>query len=202
MTTDAYADLVSLRTDLPIWDRFFTVAPLVVIGTREAGGEDDLAPKHMAGPMSWDNYFGFVCAPSHSTYVNIRRDKAFTVSYPRQSQVVLTSLAASPRCADGSKSAIQGLPTFPAREIEGVFLRDSQLCLECRLDRIVDEVGPNSLIIGKVVAVYVHRDALRTKNRYDADVVADQPLLVYLHPGRFAEIRDSRRFPFPAGFKR
>ena len=202
MPADPYADLVSLRTDLPIWDRFFSVAPLVVIGTREPDGGDDLAPKHMVGPVSWDNYFGFVCAPTHSTYANIRREGSFTVSYPRQSQVVLTSLAASPRCEDGTKSAVSALPTFSAREIAGVFLADSQLCLECELDRIVDDVGPNSLIIGRVLAAYVHREALRSDDRDDHEVVEGQPLLVYLHPGRFAEIRESRSFPFPAGFKR
>ena len=202
MSEEGYEELVSLRTDLSIWERFFSVAPLVVIGSREESGAHDLAPKHMAGPVSWENYFGFVCAPNHSTYVNIRREEAFTVSYPSGDQVVLASLAASPRCDDGSKTAVHALPTFPAREIDGVFLRDSSLCLECKLHLIVDGFGTNSLITGTVVAAYVHRDALRSEDRDDQKLVAEQPLLVYLHPGRFAEIRDSQSFPFPAGFKR
>lgn len=28
-----------------------------------------------------------------------------------------------------------------------------------------------------------------------------EPLLAYLSPGRFAEISESRAFPFPAGFR-
>jgi hypothetical protein len=44
------ADLVALDTARPVWDRFFTVAPLVVIGTREPDGGYDLAPKHMVTP--------------------------------------------------------------------------------------------------------------------------------------------------------
>ena len=202
MAGDGYDELVSLRTDLPIWERFFTVAPLVVIGTRERSGAHDLAPKHMVGPASWENYFGFVCAPSHSTYANVRRERSFTVSYPRAEQVVLASLAASPRCEDGSKAALDALPTFPAREVDGVFLRDSDLCLECVLHEIVDGLGDNSLIIGRVVGAHVHRSALRREDRDDQDILDERPLLVYLHPGRFAEVRRSQGFPFPAGFQR
>jgi hypothetical protein len=42
--------LVELTTVAPNWDRFFTIAPLNLVGTREADGSDDLAPKHMACP--------------------------------------------------------------------------------------------------------------------------------------------------------
>lgn len=202
MTEDGYEELVSLRTDLPIWDRFFTVAPLVVVGTLDEGGAFDLAPKHMVMPLSWENHFGFVCAPTHSTYGNIQRETTFTVSFPRGDQIVATSLAASPRCEDGSKRTVQALPTFAARLTEGRFLRDSYLCFECELDRIVDGFGPNSLICGTILAAYVHRDALRSEDRDDQEVVRESPLLVYLHPGRFTEISESRSFPFPAGFKR
>jgi flavin reductase (DIM6/NTAB) family NADH-FMN oxidoreductase RutF len=89
-----------------------------------------------------------------------------------------------------------------ARKVVGVFLRDSYLCLECRLHRVVDDLGPNSLVVGRVVAACVRRDALRRQQRDDQDVIADRPLLAYLNPGRFAEIRESQGFPFPAGFKR
>ena len=43
--------LVELDMNLPIWDRFFWVAPLVLVGTMESDGSYDLAPKHMAMPM-------------------------------------------------------------------------------------------------------------------------------------------------------
>lgn len=35
-----------------LWSRVFSVAPLVVVGTREAEGSYDLAPKHLALPWS------------------------------------------------------------------------------------------------------------------------------------------------------
>jgi hypothetical protein len=122
----------TLETDLPIWERFFTVAPLVLIGTKEKDGYD-LAPKHMATPMGWENYFGFVCAPRHRTYQNIKHERVFTVSYPRPTQLVLTSLAAASRCGDDAKPSLLALPTFPASQVVGVIRRIAPVGFEERI---------------------------------------------------------------------
>lgn len=124
----------------PIWHRFFWVSPLAVIGTLEPDGRIDFAPKHMVTPMGWDNYFGFVCTPRHSTYVNIERDGVFTVSMPRPDQVLLASLCAAPRCGgeDGDKPVLDTLQTRPATVVKGSFLAQSYLFLECESYKIVD----------------------------------------------------------------
>jgi flavin reductase (DIM6/NTAB) family NADH-FMN oxidoreductase RutF len=191
----------TLEPDLPIWDRFYTVAPLVLVGTKEAEGYD-LAPKHMITPLGWENYFAFVCTPRHRTYRNIAQEKVFTVSYPRPTQIVLASLAAAPRCDDDTKPSLLALPTFPASQIDGVFVTEGYIFLECQLDRIVDGFGANSLITGRIVAAHVHEDALRTSDRDDQDVIHQAPLLGYLSPGRIATIADSYSFPFPLDFAR
>jgi len=197
-------NLVSLDTDRPIWDRFFTVAPLVVIGTKE-GEQYDLAPKHMATPLGWDNYFGFVCTPKHRTYWNVKDYRTFTVSFPWPNQTVITSLTASPRHNDmprGSKPVLQELPTIKAQEVDGIFLRDSYLFLECELVKIIDGFGTNSLITGQVIAAQVHESALRTSEQEDQQLLYQSPLLAYLNPGRFATIQDTNAFPFPANFEK
>jgi flavin reductase (DIM6/NTAB) family NADH-FMN oxidoreductase RutF len=194
--------LIELDLHQPIWDRFFWVAPLVLIGTMEADGGHDLAPKHMAMPMGWENYFGFVCTPRHHTYQNIQRSGAFTVSYPRPSQLVLTSLAASPRCGEDQKPALSVLPVFPASVVDGVLVQGGTVFLECELERIVDGFGVNSLIVGRILAARVDEAAERMPDHDDQAVVHDSPLLAYLHPGRFATIDNSLSFPFPAGMKK
>jgi flavin reductase (DIM6/NTAB) family NADH-FMN oxidoreductase RutF len=186
----------------PIWERFFTLAPLVVIGSKEGEGNYDLAPKHMALPLGWDNYFGFICTPRHRTYQNVRREKAFTVSFPKPEQIVLTSLAAAPRCEGGVKSSLTALPTFAAPTIDGVFLEDAYLFLECQLERIVDGFGENSLIAGKIVGAQLQESALREVDRDDRDILLQSPLLAYLSPGRYAIVDRSFSFPFPSGFQR
>ena len=202
MNTENAADLVELDCAQSIWENCFTVFPLVVVGSREADGSDDLAPKHLAMPLSWKNHFGFVCTPRHNTYGNVRREGAFTVTYMRPSQTVLASLAATPRCDDGSKPVTQALPTFSAEKVAAPLVTDGYLFLECELVDIHDNLDDNSLIIGRIVAARVAADALRDHERDDEDLVYNTPLLAYLYPGRFAEIRASNQLPFPAGFKR
>lgn len=194
--------LIELDTGSSIWESFFSVFPLVVIGTREEDGNEDFAPKHLAIPMSWSNHFGFVCTPRHNTYRNIQRERQFTVTYMRPSQTVLASLAATPRCDDGSKPITRSLPTFAAQMVDASFVSDGYLFLECELQQMVDNLGDNSLIVGRIIAARVAEDALRSSELDDEDLVFNAPLLAYLYPGRFAEISDSTQLPFPAGFKR
>lgn len=201
MTHQAYSKLTALDVSEPIWDRFFTVSPLVLIGTVDESGEPDLAPKHMAFPMGWDNYFGFVCTPRHRTYQNIERTGGFAVSYPRPSDLVMTSLAASPRCED-MKPVVGLLETFPARNVQGMFLAAGYLFLECELVRTVDGFGDNSLVVGRVVAAHADPAALRANDKDDGEVLLDAPLVAYLYPGRFAVIDKTHAFPFPAGMQR
>ena len=195
-------DLVSLSVDEPVWERFFSVFPLVLVGTLEEDTGYDLAPKHMAMPMSWKNWFGFVCTPRHRTYQNALRTGSFTVSYPRSEQIVLASLAAAPRTDSNQKPSLMALPVFPAQVVDGVLVDGCDLYLECELDRMVDNLGENSLIIGRVMAAHVHPQALRGDDREDNDIIRDKPLFAYLYPERFTVIDRSQGFPMPAGFKR
>ena len=195
-------NLIELDTGKPVWPHFFTVAPLIVIGTKEEKGYD-LAPKHMATPLGHSNYFGFVCTPRHSTYHNVMREKVFTVSFPRPDQVVLASLAASPRCGEDqqTKPIIQGLPTVSAPKVDALFVKDSYLFLECELDRIVDGFEDFSLICGRIIAAYVAEDSLRVSEKDEQEMIYRSPLLAYLAHGRFAEIRETYAFPLPKGFR-
>lgn len=195
-------DYVNLDPEAGLWERVFTVAPLVLIGTTDPGGSPDLAPKHMASPIGWGPYFGFVCTPRHGTYRNVEREGTFTVSYLRPDQVVLSSLTAAPRCEDDSKPIVDALETFPASNGRDVFVSGCHLYLECRKERVVDGFGDNSLIIGKVTAAYADEAALRISDGDDSEVIERAPLLAYLAPGRWAEIPASYSFPFPVGFER
>lgn len=156
----------------------------------------------MALPLGWGNYFGFVCTPTHHTYQNIVRERTFTVSFPRPNQMVLTSLAAAPRCQDASKPSLMALPTFSATVIEGVFLQDAYLFLECELDRIVDGFDTNSLIAGRIIAAHIQPEALRTVDKDDQDILTQFSLLAYLPPSRFAVINQSYSFPFHQGYQK
>lgn len=193
---------ISLDTETPIWNQFFTVAPLVVIGTKE-GVKYDLAPKHMTTPIGFSNYFGFVCTPKHATYHNVKAYGEFTVSFPLPNQVVLSSLSASPRCGEGGtdKNIIPALPTTKATSVDALFLEHSYLFLECELFKIIDGFDDYSIITGKVITAFVQNDYQRDTERDEQLMIKHHPMLAYIANGRFATISETFNFPFPKGFK-
>ena len=195
-------NVVALDTSVPVWDQFFTVAPLVLIGTRDRDGSLDLAPKHMVTPMGWQNYFGFVCTPRHNTCANIERTGEFTVSYPQPSQVLFASLAASPRDDAGDKPVIDYFRTFRARHVDGEFIEDGYLFFECRHFKTVGGFGENCLVTGEIVAAWGDDVFLRHREADDQETIHDAPLFAYLSPGRFATIDRSNAFPFPESMKK
>lgn len=203
MTTGVAAteDLVHLSTQTPIWERFFTVAPLVLVATKEGDGYD-VAPKHLAMPIGFDNYFGFVCSPSHATYRNLGAHPEFTVSFPRAAGILHATFAAGPRRDDRSKPTLAAVPLFRARKVDGVLVEGCSVYLECELERVIDGFGENSIIVGRVVAAAASRAALRDHDVDDADLLQELRPLVYLAPGRVAEVGVTHAFPFPADFRR
>lgn len=200
MTDDP--DLVTLETDQPFFETFYAAAPLVIVGTREPDGSGDLAPKHMAIPLGWMDWFGFVCTPEHSTYSNAERTGEFTVSYPRPDNVLEASLAAGPRDPEGEKPGLSEIETEPAENVDAPVVADAYAVLECRVDRIVDGFGDQGLVAGEIVGKHVRRNAYRSDDTEPEDLLEQAPVLAYLYPDRFAEISESQAFPFPKGFDR
>ncbi|WP_340066008.1 flavin reductase [Ascidiimonas aurantiaca] len=194
---------ISLDVSAPIWNRFFTVASLVIVGTKEDKGYD-MAPKHLAIPMGFDNYFGFVCTPRHKTYGNVQKAQEFSISYPMPNQLVTTSLAASPRKSEHSKSeyTVKALATVKATKIDALLISDSYVHLECRLFKVIDGFGENSLITGEILSARVNTLYLRVSEQDEQKQLQQHPLLAYIADGRFAVIKDTFAFPFPKGFTR
>jgi len=200
-TDGSSAALVPLPVDGRLWEQVFTVAPLVLVGTVE-GKAFDIAPKHLATPLSWEGLFGFVCSPDHATYRNIRVQREFTVSFPPAEGIVETSLAAGGRSGDGEKPSLAAIETVPARVVAPPLVDGCLLYLECKLARFVDGLDRNSLVVGRIVAASAPQEALRGAEIDDADLIHRLGLLAYLAPGRFASVRDSHAYPYPADFRR
>ena len=203
MKTRGLNNTYKLDTNFPIWDHVFTVAPLVVIGTKEKNGYN-LAPKHMALPFGFNNYFGFICTPEHGTYQNIKNKKEFSVSYPLTDSILLASLSATTR-KDGIskfKKIIDALPTIKATSIDALFVKQSYLYLECVLFKIIDGIDNNSMIIGKIEAAFVDKNYLKNSEKDVQMQIMKYPLLAYIADGRFAKIDKTLNFPFPKYFKR
>ncbi|WP_029038735.1 flavin reductase [Salinimicrobium xinjiangense] len=186
-----------------VWDRIFMVAPLVVVGTRE-GLQYDMAPKHMAFPVGFENYFGFVCTPEHSTYQNIRRTGEFTVSFPLPEDIVPVSISATSREELISKyrDVVSSLPVARAESLDVPVLRDAYLIFECSLFKIIDGFGENSIITGEITAAYVKKEYRRVSDSDAQEQLNEYNLLAFIAPDRFARVSNTHRFPFPEDFRK
>jgi flavin reductase (DIM6/NTAB) family NADH-FMN oxidoreductase RutF len=195
--------MLTLTGDEPIWHRFFLVAPLFFVGTREPDGTFNLAPVHHAMPLGWSaNFIGFATARSHATLRNLERERVFTLSAPTPDQLVELSLAAAPRAEGGEKPSLSALSTIPATQVDGVLVEGGYLHLECDLDRVLEGFGENCLVIGKVRVAHVEESAVRRADLDDGDLLAGSPLLAFLSPGRYAQVAETFTFPFHEGFSR
>jgi len=196
-------NLIKLNTKESIWDHVFMIAPLIVVGTKE-GENYDLAPKHMATPIGFSDFFAFICTPNHSTYHNLNKTGEFSISFPFPDQVVLTSLCASPRCNNQSfnKPIINVLSTIKCQTIDSVFFKESYLFLECELHKVIDGFDDYSIIVGKIKEAFVDEEYLNVSDIDEYKHIADNPLLAYVAQGRYAKITETFNFPFPKGFQK
>lgn len=195
------AERVKLDLSRPVWDRFLMIAPLVIVGSRE-GEQIDFAPKHMVTPFGWENRIGFVCAPHHHTYQNIRRERSYTITYPQPADVLLASLSSSPRCSDDSKPALHAIPSFESDHVAGSYPENGSLFFGLELEQIIDGFGRNSLIIGQIVEAMAHPDALLVSEADDRKRLHDHPILAYVSPGYYAKVDRVDAFPFAEGWKK
>lgn len=203
METRDQNNYTSLDLSAAVWDRVFIVAPLVVVGTRE-GNQYDMAPKHMAFPVGFKNYFGFVCTPEHATYQNIRRTSEFTVSFPLPDDIILVSLSATSREELISKynNVIRNLPHVRAETMDLPVLRDAYLTFECSVYKIIDGFGENSIITGEITAASVKNDYMKLSDTDAQKQLNEHNLLAFIAPDRFARISETQNFPFPKDFRK
>ncbi|MDH3651209.1 MAG: flavin reductase [Saprospiraceae bacterium] len=193
--------LIPLTVEKGLWKHFFTVSPLIIVGSRENDAYN-LAPKHMATPVGQSTFFAFVCTPRHNTYHNIQTHGYFTVSFPKPKQILHSSLLADPRPDRAEpKWMVDATKTVKASLVDSLIVKDAYLALECELDRIVDGFDDYSIIIGSIVAAAIDQNSIRAEEQDDQEMIFNNPLLAYLPYGRFAEIKDTLAFPFPKGFK-
>lgn len=201
---DQETNMIEIDLDQDVWNHCYTVHSLIVIGSKEESGAYNFAPKHMAMPLGFSNQFGFMGTPRKSTYRNVQREKEFTVSYPKPSQLVISSLTSTRREEDDSKPILDKIPTVASKVVDGKFIKDSYFHLECKLTECLGKFGEWEVVVGEIVAARIQKEAARKRGNGmdESELIYDFPLLAYLHPDRFSIIKESHAFPYPKEFKR
>ena len=138
---DAAQRAIPIPVERPIWGRFFTVAPLVIVGTVEGEGYDLAAEAH-GDAARLGQLLLLRLQPRAPDPGQRRADGRLHGQLPAPGRDPRRQPRRPPRAPRTSQSpALAAIRTFPAREVHGVLVEDSYLWLECELDRIVDGFG-------------------------------------------------------------
>jgi flavin reductase (DIM6/NTAB) family NADH-FMN oxidoreductase RutF len=121
----------------------------------------------------------------------------FVVNIPGPELIEHVSRASADVPPGTDEIAGSGLTASPSKQVAVPSILECRVHLECRKHQVIDGLGGDSLIIGKIVAACGDRDFVST----DEQVLARKPLLAYVHPDHYAVVSEIRRFVFPRNYK-
>ena len=126
--------------------------PVLIIGTYDETG----CPNAMN--VAWGGIFDYnqimICLSSHKTTDNIRKNKAFTISFATIDTVTASDyVGIVSQNKEPNKIAKSGLAYEKAKNVNAPIFTDYPLSLECELVEVVNEGEGGGNFIGKIVNV-------------------------------------------------
>lgn len=175
--------------------QFFEPSAVALVSTVSPEGVFNVAPKTQVMPIGRHNYWGFACCPAHHTYHNVLEQGEFVINLPGP-ELVSRVAAAAARTPEGlDEITAAGLTPWPSRLVAPPAVKECRVHLECRKHLVVEGLGGDVLIIGRVVAAAADRAGA------DPADLAESPVLAYVYPDHYAVIREVTRFSFPKDYK-
>lgn len=144
-------------------------APVLMVGTYDSGGKPNLMPASWGGICCSDPpCVAIALRAATYTHGNIKAQKAFTISIPRQTQVKLVDYLGMISGRDVDKFAKTGLTPVKAEKVNAPFAAEFPLTLECRLKHTL-ELGLHTLFVGEVIGAQAETDILDSEGRVDVE---------------------------------
>lgn len=138
---------------------FLYPMPVLMIGTYDENGKPDLMN------AAWGSIYDYnqitISLGGHVTTDNIRKNKAFTVSFATKKTVEasdyvgIVSLAKEPK-----KIEKAGLHPYKSEKINAPLFEEYPLTLECKLISLEGEMGEGGTLIGEIINVSVDESIL------------------------------------------
>jgi flavin reductase (DIM6/NTAB) family NADH-FMN oxidoreductase RutF len=188
---------VSLNLDRFVGGQFFCPEMVVLVTTMSTSGIFNVAPKTQAMPVGRGNYWAFACCSSHHTYQNVLQQGEFVVNIPGPELIEHISRASADTPAGADEIDACGLTAIPSRQVAVPSILECRVHLECKRYQVIDGLGGDSLIIGKIVAACGDQDFVST----DVRILAEKPVLAYVHPDHYTLVKEVRKFQFPRNYK-
>lgn len=144
-----------------------------IIGTVVDGRANFLAVAHV-GIMNHGQpqYLSFGINTAHYSGQGIHKHREFSVCIPSEDMVRETDYVGLVSGKNTDKSSLFEL--FRGELAHAPLIRRCPVCMECRLDRVLD-FGKHEVFVGEIVATHVDEDVLRQDGKID--IARVRPLL-------------------------
>jgi flavin reductase (DIM6/NTAB) family NADH-FMN oxidoreductase RutF len=156
--------------------------PIGWLGTRSSVGADNLAPFSYfaalaSSPMLVGVSIGHRASGPKDSLANIRDTGCFTVNVVDEAHLAAVNASSADVAPDVDEFRETDLEKQEAHAVRAPSVKSAAAVLECELYREVDlGDAPNTLIIGRVIAVRVRRDVKRRAGSLAIDTEALRPV--------------------------
>jgi flavin reductase (DIM6/NTAB) family NADH-FMN oxidoreductase RutF len=143
--------------------------PTVLVGATVNGKANFITIAHI-GIMT-HNYISLGMGKPHYTNIGIKENKTFSVCLPSEKIVIETDYCGIMTGKKTDKSMLFDI--FYGELKTAPMIQQCKVCMECRLDRIID-FPTHDIFIGEIVQTFADKSVLSDKN---IDVAKLKPLL-------------------------
>ena len=131
---------------------FLYPMPVLIIGTYDEKGEPD------AMNAAWGSIYDYnqitISLGAHVSTDNIRKNKAFTVSFATKKTVVASDFVGIvSKAKEPKKIEKAGLHPFKSEKVNAPMFEEYPLTLECELVSLDGEMGEGGTLIGNIINV-------------------------------------------------
>ena len=139
--------------------------PVLIIGTYDEEGKPNAMNAAWGGVFDYNQIM--ICLSAHQTTDNIRKNKAFTISFATIDTVTMSDYVGIVSQKDEpNKVAKAGLVAEKAKNVNAPLFKNYPLTLECELVEVFNEGEGGGNFVGKIVNVSADESIL-TNNKID-----------------------------------
>lgn len=140
-----------MRKDLGSQTWMFPM-PVLIIGTYDENGNPNAMNAAWGGIYDYGQIM--ICLSAHKTTENIRKNKAFTISFATKETVTASDYVGIVSLnQDPNKMAKSGLKAEKAKNVNAPIFTNYPLTLECELMEVLNEGEDGGNFVGKIVNV-------------------------------------------------
>ena len=140
-----------MRKDLGVKTLIYPM-PVLIIGTYDENGNPDAMNAAWGGIYDYNQVT--VSLGGHVTTDNIRKNKAFTISFATRKTVVQSDyVGLVSKAKEPNKIEKAGLHPFKSAKVNAPLFKEYPLTLECELVSLDGKMGEGGTLIGQIVNV-------------------------------------------------